>query len=359
MPTITKQHLSRLHKRDLVLVIAVLCVAMLILGTFAWTSFQYVVNQVFGEVAASVELEVNPWYDPGQNPEWNADIHVVNTGQVDMMVRIRLSEIKFKSSSLASTTLDSIINPNYKISYNDIRNLANINWETRLEIDDWEWSVHGLTYGPLIGVPEENAPAVPDINGYVPVNRWVHPILDPALPDPFGGFYASNYTSYAEMVASSGYVNDPPRWQWTSTAMMTFDEWVKIYNEDEDDPRLVDKWVLCDDGYFYYTSLLYKMPPPAEVGAPPHVTTVLIDNVFALFDIRQFVYYYAINVEMDAVTQQSLHAWVDGGEPNPNPQNVTMVKASPQGQWLLWTLFPDDYDMFSDTQPPFPTSPGP
>ena len=339
----TGKKLSRIHKRDLVLVTVALSVALIVLGTFAFGTFQNYVNQAFspGWVARAT-LEVNEWYDPGVNPRWNSDIHVINNGDNEIVTRIRISELMLLQDSVIATEsalLTSILS-DFSAHAASVHTTANINYETRITVPDEEWSVHGLTFPGIInGNPAQN---------YNPINRFVHTDL-PSVTDPFGGPYEGG--------AMANY-----RWQWDTSTIIHYsgpNGWKALYDQNPNDPQLKHKWVLCDDGFFYYSSPILSKPQinagEGSVGER-NASSMLIDDVWALFDVTKRAYYYALNVEMDAITFDDFGSWMVGREPNYNPEEVDpMHRSSPQALEFLSLAFPGAYtDALPEMQAAFP-----
>ncbi|MCL2024775.1 MAG: hypothetical protein FWG78_03235 [Coriobacteriia bacterium] len=112
-------------------------------------------------------------------------------------------------------------------------------------------------------------------------------------------------------------------WSWNQPHLMAFSTW-----QNAEPHERADKWVLCDDGYFYYTSVVE--PTQTSVSLMSGVETV------PSFDSAQRAYYYAIDVRMEAVNIDDLATMRDGG--TTSVSELDLREASGQGKEILDSL---------------------
>ncbi|MCL2024834.1 MAG: hypothetical protein FWG78_03555 [Coriobacteriia bacterium] len=117
-------------------------------------------------------------------------------------------------------------------------------------------------------------------------------------------------------------------WSWTQPHLLTYAQWQTNYTTNPS--ANLDKWVLADDGYFYYTSVI--RPGDADNASLP-----LITGVFAAtgFDPLKHAFYYAIDIQMEVVTQDDVGAMKDGLVPSSGTDGVPLRAASAQGKAIL------------------------
>ncbi|MCL2024494.1 MAG: hypothetical protein FWG78_01755 [Coriobacteriia bacterium] len=116
-------------------------------------------------------------------------------------------------------------------------------------------------------------------------------------------------------------------WDWDSDHL-TYTEWTALPLA-----QRANKWVLADDGFFYYTSVI----------RPDNNTLPLMTGVSAAtgFDPLKHAFYYAIDIQMEVVTQDDVSAMKDGLVPSSGTDGVPLRAASTQGKAILdsinWT----------------------
>ncbi|MCL2024283.1 MAG: hypothetical protein FWG78_00695 [Coriobacteriia bacterium] len=116
-------------------------------------------------------------------------------------------------------------------------------------------------------------------------------------------------------------------WDWDSDHLI-YSEWTTLPLA-----QRANKWVLADDGFFYYTSVI----------RPDNNTLPLMTGVSAAtgFDPLKHAFYYAIDIQMEVVTQDDISAMKDGLVPSSGTDGVPLRAASMQGKAILdainWT----------------------
>ncbi|MCL2024993.1 MAG: hypothetical protein FWG78_04385 [Coriobacteriia bacterium] len=114
-------------------------------------------------------------------------------------------------------------------------------------------------------------------------------------------------------------------WSWDQPYMMSFAQWETALPHERD-----DRWILCDDGYFYYTM-------PIEGSSLPLMTGV---SATPDFPVETSAFYYAIALTMEAVTRDDVFAMRDGGLTAAG--EITLVAASNQGKTVIDSIWPLD-----------------
>ncbi|MCL2024748.1 MAG: hypothetical protein FWG78_03100 [Coriobacteriia bacterium] len=116
-------------------------------------------------------------------------------------------------------------------------------------------------------------------------------------------------------------------WDWDSDHL-TYSEWTALPLAQRS-----NKWVLADDGFFYYTSVIRP-----ETNTLPLMTGV---SAATGFDPLRAAFYYAIDIQMEVVTQEDISAMKDGLVPSSGTDGVSLRAASTQGKAILdainWT----------------------
>ncbi|MCL2024833.1 MAG: hypothetical protein FWG78_03550 [Coriobacteriia bacterium] len=116
-------------------------------------------------------------------------------------------------------------------------------------------------------------------------------------------------------------------WEWDSDHL-TYSEWTALPLSQRS-----NKWVLADDGFFYYTSVIRP-----ETNTLPLMTGV---SAATGFDPLKHAFYYAIDIQMEVVTQDDVGAMKDGTVPSSGTDGVPLRAASTQGKAILdsinWT----------------------
>ncbi|MCL2025049.1 MAG: hypothetical protein FWG78_04670 [Coriobacteriia bacterium] len=136
---------------------------------------------------------------------------------------------------------------------------------------------------------------------------WDDPPPAPATPDPFGKYWEWG---------SSG--AGPTRTD-LSVSVMTFAQW--------DASRPADTWVLCEDGFFYYSS-----------AVDPATDTALLMNTISYNNarLRSEAFYYAIDLTMEVVSKEDANAMRYGADPFEGGESPwTMQAAGPNGREVI------------------------
>ena len=110
-------------------------------------------------------------------------------------------------------------------------------------------------------------------------------------------------------------------WNWNSDHL-TYVEWTTLPLSQRS-----NKWVLADDGFFYYTSVIRP-----ETDTLPLMTGV---SAATGFDPLRSAFYYAIDIQMEVVTQDDIGAMKDGLVPSSGTDGVPLRAASAQGKAIL------------------------
>ncbi|MCL2025134.1 MAG: immunoglobulin domain-containing protein [Coriobacteriia bacterium] len=138
-------------------------------------------------------------------------------------------------------------------------------------------------------------------------------------------------TSLAQAAPARGHAADgtpfSQYWEWDSDHL-TYSEWTALPLSQRS-----NKWVLADDGFFYYTSVIRP-----ETNTFPLMTGV---SAASGFDPLKHAFYYAIDIQMEVVTQDDVSAMKDGLVPSSGTDGVPLRAASTQGKAILdainWT----------------------
>jgi hypothetical protein len=109
---------------------------------------------------------------------------------------------------------------------------------------------------------------------------------------------------------------------------MTYADWIDPAKGD----RAEHTWVLCEDGYFYYSS---------EVA--PKTKTALMLNGVSYQDpsLASKAYYYAIDLQMEVVTRDDIDDMLNGGSVDAGSiGDVAIPPAGPEGEDVLLGIWP-------------------
>lgn len=241
----TKTRTKMSTKKKLSAVIAaVLCVALLIGGAFAWTDFsQNFINRFRGGVTPDALLhdDFEPWI--------NKDVYVENTGEQDLIVRVKFNEfLQIGNDFIVGS------NPNDKDTWVTHKYNATNCEICDLETHDYfKWSMTGASKTYLHGTSEQGN------------DDWSsHNIEDENDIGPNGMMFGKTADA---------------------SPIMTMAEW----NASD---KTASCWILDSDGWAYWSQAL----------APGAATNLLLDNV-ELIQKPDDNFYYAIDVIMNAANK--------------------------------------------------------
>ena len=226
----------------------VLILALCLAGTFAWSLLDAEVNNFDGKYK---DIELIDDYNPETGDK---NVGAKNIGKTPLFVRISLDQ------------------------WMEILN----------DLDVWE-DIMGNTNGWIVD-RDTNPDGEPDDEW------WTHnDKLNPINPttgnpgDDFNKFWkwimGGSDTDYAAKYPGSPAVG----------VVLTYADWVTT--------KPANVWVYCDDGYFYWSSML----------APGATTGLLLNQVDSLPALDKESYYYAINALLESVDIKDINTWLKGG----------------------------------------------
>ena len=296
----TGTDVPRSRKRQNITIAIIVALLLLLLGAFAWGTMQRAINQF-----ASLSTPRAVLHDEFRRidaAEWQKRVWVQNSGNSPFVARISASEfmqwIEAEDWSRGRNIIEGI--PFASPIPEAI--------ETTLTptLDSGTWGVDGT----LIDTQTAWFNVTPDM--------WsIRGLTDP--------------TSLTNAAPARGHVADgapfSQYWEWSSDHL-TYTEWTALPLSQRS-----NKWVLADDGFFYYTSVI----------RPDSNTLPLMTGVSAAtgFDPLKHAFYYAIDIQMEVVTQDDVGAMKDGLVPSSGTDGVPLRAASTQGKAILdsinWT----------------------
>ncbi|MCL2025048.1 MAG: hypothetical protein FWG78_04665 [Coriobacteriia bacterium] len=161
-------------------------------------------------------------------------------------------------------------------------------------------------------------------------------------PDMWSIRGLTDATSLTQAAPARGHAADgtpfSQYWNWNSDHL-TYSEWTALPLAQRS-----NKWVLADDGFFYYTSVIRP-----ETDTLPLMTGV---SAATGFDPLKHAFYYAIDIQMEVVTQDDVGAMKDGTTPSSGTDGVPLRAASTQGKAIL-----DAINWTPDSPIPTPVTP--
>ena len=263
------------RKKTMIIVSSALAVAALITGTFAWSKISNVVNELDGTVKLSAAL-IDEFYPAANGAGGDKDVGIHNTGEVALYGRIMLNEYMEIYNELTKN-FESIQNK----SYHATKNLVIGADQSKKLVDADEWTTH---------THDED-----DVTS--PANfceEDFHNYWDWEMGGQFDG---SEY--------DSGNTFTSPH-----SDVMTYEQWAGAAG------RPLNTWVLCSDGYFYYSSMIQ----------PGTSTGKLLDAVNNIMK-PEGDFYYAIDVIMEVVSPNDLPAMLNGTAPSNSPDELNEAGA--------------------------------
>ncbi|MCL2024957.1 MAG: hypothetical protein FWG78_04200 [Coriobacteriia bacterium] len=298
----------RSHKRTNTAIAIIVALLLLLLGAFAWGAIQTAINQFAN--AAAPEAQLHDFFSREDEDTWNKEVWVENTGNVPFIARIQAREFMqwldaadgMEGRNMLNEHLTSVEDSRVPIPF------APLNEGNQDAMDEMESTFAEGNWGSFIDTDTANPWFV------IPDTSWTaHGTVWPAAtpPDLFG-----MYWSWGQINGQAG----PTRTD-LSVSVMTFAQW----DAPGPNTRPADTWVLCEDGYFYYSS---------EV-APTNDTALLMNGVtFGSERLRSRAFYYAIDLKMEVLSLDDVGVW-DPARPHlthpTNQPDLVMSKAGPNG----------------------------
>lgn len=269
----------RKNKGKAILALLAIC-ALLSTGTFAWGQVSSVLNPFENKATSSGEIIDE--FDPDTGDK---DVGAKNTGETDLYVRMQLNEymeVKFGGDA----------------KYYDIMNAANSvtrdsSGKRTGDPEDGWWSTHSG-----VGTDCTECSYTGTVNGEA---KGFHDFWDWTM----GG--SPTMENAKEL---------------TDGVVMTYADWSKL-----SDTAKNNVWVLCDDGYFYWSSPL----------ASGEATGVLLNSVEKLATVTGFDYYYVIDARLEIADANDFGTMRDGGD---TENGITLPGAGDEGKDILDRIKP-------------------
>ena len=179
--------------------------------------------------------------------EWDKFVRVDNVGNIPFIARIQAKEFMQLAVGASTDSWVSITNPSYGAPMSESATAT----AAMAAASTWPSSAID-TQTPWF---------------YVADNQWT-PHAGHGPDDPFAEF-----------------------WRWIMPNVMTFEQW----NAGGPNHRSANTWVLAEDGYFYYSSVVEA----------DESSTDLFEGIEAQpdFHVSSMAFYYAIDLTMEVVTQ--------------------------------------------------------
>ncbi|MCL2025119.1 MAG: hypothetical protein FWG78_05055 [Coriobacteriia bacterium] len=281
--------IKKSHKRQNALITIIIALLLLLLGAFAWGTIQGAINQVANNTQAEALLVDE--FARKDDRSWDKLVRIDNVGTMPFVARISAAEFM------------------QWISAQD--------WSAGQNIDPAI-----TTFAPLIPSAEATMSAALD----APLGTLIdtQTVWFDVAPDMWSIRGLTNATSLAQAAPTRGHVaNGMPFtefWRWTQPHIMSYAQW-----EVATPAARAGRWVLADDGYFYYTSVI-----PAGGRSNPLMTALVAAPGF---DPASAAFYYAIDLHMEVVTRDDVDIMKDGGTTRAG--NVDLRAASAEGKAIL------------------------
>jgi hypothetical protein len=246
---------------------ALIAVAIMMTGTFAWQQMISKTNEFIGN---KTDITLHDDFDPETGAK---DVYVENQSVVDVYVRVKLDEAM---------------------------NLTNNKW--RPADDEWQAHVFGAAAGDC-GHENDAEKLFHDyftwiLGGqkyYMPADKSDRIAQDTTVYD--GTEAGVKLTPNAEIIKIADYLA-----------------------KDTEEQEAFIGWIYDTDGYAYWSQ-------PLKDGA---VTGLLLNKVNASASLKDTEYYYAIDVKVEAVDIKDIPMWTEG-LPSVDNSGITHTKATAQG----------------------------
>ncbi|MCL2024792.1 MAG: hypothetical protein FWG78_03335 [Coriobacteriia bacterium] len=266
----------------------------MLLAAFAWGVIQSAINQVANNASADALLVDE--FARKDDTSWDKLVRVDNIGTAPFIARISAAEF--------------------------MQWISTSNWSDGQNIDP------AITdFAPLISSAEAtmnavlNAPFGTEIDTQTP---WFD-----VAPDMWSIRGLTDATSLIQAAPSRGHAASgmpfAEYWRWTQPYLMTYTQW-----EGSTSAARANRWVLADDGYFYYTSVI----EPHQSSNPLMTALLAADG----FNPTSSAFYYAIDIHMEVVTRDDAETMKEGGTTG----SAVLREASMQGKAIIdsirWTV---------------------
>ncbi|MCL2024155.1 MAG: hypothetical protein FWG78_00005, partial [Coriobacteriia bacterium] len=304
----------RSRKRQNTTIAVIIALLLLLFGAFAWGTIQRAVNQ-FAR-AALPEARLHDVFTREAEDTWHKEVWVQNTGNVPFIARIQAKEF-MQWLQDGGTDGSNMLNE-YLTTAQDSRipiPFAPLNTSNTDAMDAMAATLLESGWGTNSLIDTDTANpwfVIPSTSWTNHGTTWDDPPPAPATPDPFGKYWEWG---------SSG--AGPTRTD-LSVSVMTFAQW--------DASRPADTWVLCEDGFFYYSS-----------AVDPDTDTALLMNTVSYNNarLRSEAFYYAIDLTMEVVSQEDADAMRYGADPFEGGESPwTMQAAGPNGREVINHIWP-------------------
>ncbi|MCL2024623.1 MAG: hypothetical protein FWG78_02440 [Coriobacteriia bacterium] len=277
------------RKRQNTIIAAVIVLLLLLLGAFAWGAIQSAINQIANNAQAQALLVDE--FARKDDTTWDKLVRVDNVGTMPFVARISAAEFM------------------QWITGNDWQSGQNIIEEI-------------TTFAPLIPSAETTMNAALDAPYGTLIDTQT--VWFDVAPDMWSIRGLTNATSLIQAAPARGHAaNGLPfsqYWNWTQPHVMTYAQWQSASVAER-----AHKWVLADDGYFYYTSIIRP-----DASSVPLMTAIAAASGF---NPLHAAFYYAIDIQMEVVTHDDVATMKDGGITNAG--NVDLRAASAEGKAIL------------------------
>ena len=256
------------HKKLAGIVGIIAVIALLLVGTFAWTATLNEIND-FSGTAADKDLSLHDDYDPETGEK---AVYAENTGKGVMFVRVRLDE--FMDLTQNARPAEADINWSTHVPENGIADCELSNNTLDLFHDYFTWEFGGQKYY----LPAAAGGIAQNLGDYTPDTgeAWL------ALDDPAD-------QEKVKQTATFSHPGDP---------VIPMSQYIAATDQQRKD---FIGWVYDTDGYAYWSQPLYQ----------GDVTGLLLNKVTTA-GLEDTDYYYAINVIAQAVDHADLGMWMTG-----------------------------------------------
>ena len=334
------------RRRSNTIAAIIIALLLLLLGTFAWGVFQNAVNQVFNEVAPGALLV--DIFNPTANSEgesFDKTVRVENTREVPFVVRIQLAEFM-------------------QINQGGFQGRDNEYWENIFSGEGTatrNWTIDGNAIfdesdGSLVDSTILNV----DTSDEDTANQIIAPMIFNVADNLWKTYGLAPNNGFAGAQAPiSRVASETPfaeYWNWNVPNTMTYAAWRAAYDAvggdytHSDAADLFNKWVLTDDGYFYYTGVLVGADSVTDVGAD-YPATVSDESVPLMTGFtatsawyKTMSFYYAIDVRMEVASQDDIQNMIDGNPAKFGGANFEAAGANATFilEWLRDDVWPLD-----------------
>ena len=274
-------------------ILAMVCVVALIAsGSYAWEQILAHTNEFIGERTPDDDVVLHDDFEPGVNKK---DVYVENTGNVTLFVRIKLDEAMSLVSNKWRPKADSSdwVTHKYDTVNESAIDCGNSNAASELFHDYFTWTMGGWKYYKSTN---ESRTVVQDINEYNGTEDGVKKTPDATI------IYYDEFLNM-EPAAQKAFIG----------------------------------WIFTSDGYAYWSQ-------PLKEG---QATGLLLHGVTTSSSLKDKDYYYAININLEAVDIKDIPMWTDGAEPQ-NEGGAQHPEASEDGKDVIYIIIGNNDDEGDD-----------